>query len=151
MHNVKKDSTTLVKKGDKYLFNSQFTNEIDKEEYDKIVKKLRNQIKTIKKIIQNNNVEKKVKNEINRLKQQLKSQKEAYKNFDKYFDEEIKTMQKNKEIRREELKKLIDNHENIKKATLDRIKGSGEEFIKSYDYQLKHDEKMLKLYEAADE
>lgn len=151
MYNVKKDSTTLVKKGDKYLFDSQFTNEIDREEYDKIVGKLRNQIKTIKKIIQNNDVEKKVKNEIGRLKQQLKSQKEAYKNFDKYFDEEIKTMQKNKEIRREELKKLIDNHENIKKASLNRIRGSGEEFIKSYDYQLKHDEKMLKLYEAADE
>jgi len=146
MNKTKKDITKIKKVGVNYVYDSHFISEMDEEGYKKIINILQNQIKTTKKIIEANNPDKKIKIEVEKLKNNLKAQKEALKNYDKMFDKEIKKQLANKEKNKKILKETIDNHLKIKEITIAQTRLRVETYLANFKFQLKKDKQMLKLY-----
>lgn len=146
MQDVKIDETSVKKAGNKYLFDSRYTSELDEEEYKNIITKLENQIKRCKSIIVENNPEKAVEKEIEAMKNQLKVNKEALKNYDKFYQEEVDKMIKDKDKLKIQLKTEIDNHLKIKELRINKLRASKQAYIDSFKFQQEKDEKMLRLY-----
>lgn len=147
VYNVIKDGTKLNKKENgKYVYDSHYCTEMDEEDYQRVVNKLKTQIKKAHELIDKNDVEKKVAKVVEGLKKQLVVDKEALKNFDKFFEEQIAEIIKGKEAKRTELKERIDNHLKIKEITIANVRARNEQQLEPFKYQLKQDTKMLKLY-----
>jgi len=146
------DKAKVYKREDgMYVFDSHYISEMDEEGYQQIIGNFKKQIKKAAQVIEVHDPIKAVNKEVERLTNQHKINKEAIKNFDKYIEEEIESVKKQKEDHRKTLQQNIDNYLKIKELVLNQIKTQKENIITNLTFKMGKDKELLAIYEQLGE
>lgn len=145
--NVLQDSTTIVKNGDKYVFETVFRNEMTYEELLKYYKHLKTTEETIQKMLSEMDLKKalgliEIDMEKNRKEKQL-----ALEHFNKFFDDNLRKMRENKLNKRREIQEFLKNYDIIKKQQMEKYEKNFKTQESNLKAQLEQNSEVMAIYE----
>lgn len=138
----------LEKSDDKYIYENHFKAELTEEDVKNNVNNIKNNIETLSKMISELDIEKKLQEESKKFDDNFHMKKEAYENYDKYFEENIIEMKRNRTRDKLSIKKFLDNAEEIKQKLMEKHKTSLLNMKETYEFQLKNEYENIKVYDG---
>jgi len=143
---VIKDSRQIIEQNGKHYFVSEFKKELTKDEIEHNKGFLQKNIDTLKQMLSNMDIEKTIKLKEKELDAGQKVREESLKNFDKYINEMIKDIKRDKVKKKLQTQALVSKYDELKILELDKLRNHLIQQKKNIAIQLENEEPVLELY-----
>ena len=144
---VLQDHTEITKENGEYIYTSIYQKKMTVEEIDKFYKHLVDNVVSVKKLLEELDIKKQTETKEAALQNELLIKKDALKNFDLHFSENLEEMRRNKLKNKLQAKKWIEIFPEYKQVQLNKHMASIHEQRKLALMQIHDHDKQIKVYE----
>lgn len=150
MAKIIEDAMKVIEEGGKKYFIASYKEEISAEDIKKRRSFIQKNIDALKANIKAIDIPKLIEKEEKKIDNERAIQRESLLHFDKYIQEMLDDIRKNKAKTRQDIKTYLVNFDRYKAKKLMMLRAQQENLLVNYKSQLVNDEKQIHIYKTED-